>query len=383
MPCEYNRAWVEIDLDALAHNANEVRSLLPSGCELLAIVKSDAYGHGAERVAERLQREGVGTFAVASVSEGVRLREYGVEGEILVLGHTFAKDAALLEEYNLTQLILDGAHAKELSGAGRKLRVHIAIDTGMHRLGADHADLNEIEGIYSCKNLVVEGVGTHFASSDSHEQGDVDFTNLQIERFYEVVRALNSKGFHTGKLHAQASSGILNYPGLDCGYARIGIALYGMLSDDTETKIKPNLRPVLSLRANIAQVRWVGAGESVSYGRIFTTDRPTKLAVVSVGYADGVPRHMSGNGGMCIVRGRKAPIVGRVCMDLLVIDVTDAGPVEAGDVVTLIGRDAGESIRCEDFAAASGTITNEIVCRLGGRLPKIYIDNGSVEYGAW
>jgi len=377
-PLEYGRAWVEIDLDALAHNASEFRSMLPKGCELMAVVKSDAYGHGAEKVAWRLQREGVGAFAVVSVAEGVRLRGQGVGGEILVLGYTDARDAGFLSEYDLSQLVVDGAHAKSLNETGHELRVHIAIDTGMHRLGVEPSNFEEIESIFRCKNLRIEGVATHFASSDSRSQGDVDFTNLQTERFSALVGALKGKGHDVGKLHTQASYGFLNYPGIECDYARLGIALYGVLSEDGETVAKPSLRPVMSVRAYVAQVRDVGAGESVSYGRTYWTERPTRLATVSIGYADGVPRAMSGKGGFCAVHGRRAPIVGRICMDLMMIDVTGIDSVKAGDVVTVIGRDGGETIRCEDFAAASGTITNEVLSRLGGRLPKVYIEQRSV-----
>jgi len=365
------RAWVEIDLDALAHNTSFMRSLLPDGCELMAIVKTDAYGHGCIKCAERINREGVSLFAVATVIEGVRLRDSIPEGEILVLGYTHPKDAAFLYTYNLSQLVVDGEHAKALDMTGHKLRVHIAVDTGMHRLGIEQSNIAEIESVFACKNLIVEGIATHLASSDSLDEGDVEFTNLQMDRFLSVVDTLKSKGYDVGKVHAQTSHGVLNHNGFRCDYARVGIALYGVLSNDDETRIKPSLRPVLSLKAIIAQVRWIGAGESVSYGRTFTTDRPTKIATVSVGFADGVPRHMSGSG-MCIVNGHKVPIIGRICMDLLVIDVTDVEAVAAGDVATLIGRDGDEVIRCEDFAAASGTISNEIICRLGGRLPRVY-----------
>ena len=371
-PSKDMRAWVEIDLNALAHNVSKMRALLPEGCELMAIVKSDAYGHGAVKCAERLHREGVGLFAVATVIEGVRLRDSLAEAEILILGYTHARDAAFLNAYNLSQLVVDGEHAKALNETGYKLRVHIAVDTGMHRLGIEQSNFAEIESVYACKNLIIEGVATHFASSDSLDQADVEFTNLQMERFYSVVDALMEKGYNVGKLHSQASYGVLNYRSLRCDFTRVGIALFGLLSSNDETVVKPDLRPVLSLKAIIAQVRWIEAGESVSYNRTFTTDKPTKIATVSVGYADGVPRQLSGKGGMCIINGCKVPIIGRICMDLLVVDVTGIESVAAGDVATFIGRDGEEVIRCEDFAAASGTITNEILSRLSGRLPRIY-----------
>ena len=366
------RAWVEIDLDALAYNSVQLRSLMPQGCELMAVVKADAYGHGADRVAARLFDEGVRAFAVATVGEGVRLREFVPEGEIIVLGYTNPKDAGFLRDFRLTQLIVDGAYAKALNDTGYSIYAHISIDTGMHREGVPASDLTEIESIYARNNLNITGIETHLASSDSLDIDDVRFTNSQIERFFSTVEALRKKGYCVGSLHIQASYGLLNYPDTKCDCIRAGIALYGVLSHDEDTVIKPALKPVLALKAVVAQVRWIEAGEGVSYGRTFTADKPLKLATVCIGYADGVPRHMSGNGGMCLVRGHKVPIIGRICMDLLMLDVTDVETVEQGDIVTLIGRDGSEEIRCEDFARASDTISNDILCRLGCRLPRVY-----------
>ena len=364
------RAWVEIDLDALAHNVRELRLNLPPGCELMAVVKTDAYGHGAMAVARRLWEEDVRAFGVATVAEGVSLRKGGLKGSILVLGYASPGEANALSEYGLEALVVDGSHAKALDKTGKKLRVHIAIDTGMHRLGMEPKDFGEIESVFHCENLSVAGVASHLAASDSLDCDDVEFTGMQIKAFYGTVDALKAKGYDVGKLHIQASYGLCNYPGLQCDYARVGIMLYGVMSDGAKAKTTPNLRPVLSLRARVAQVRLIGAGESVSYGRLFKAERPTMLATVSIGYADGVPRQMSGNGGMCIVNGKKTPIIGRICMDMLMLDVTGAGQVKQGDVVTLIGKDDSEEIRCEDFAAASGTITNDILCRMGARLGK-------------
>jgi serine/alanine racemase len=200
----------------------------------------------------------------------------------------------------------------------------------------------------------------------------VDFTNKQIEKFFSVTEALKSKNYDVGKLHILASYGIYNYPALECDYARAGIALYGVMSHKEETKIKPQLKPVLSLRARIAEVQFIGIGESVSYARTFIAKEPMKIATITVGYADGIPRQMSGNGGMCILHGHKAPIIGRICMDLIVIDVSKIDSAIPGDIVTFIGRDGGEEIRCEDFAMMCGTISNDILCRLGERLQRIY-----------
>jgi len=370
---ESGRAWVEIDPGAVVHNAHALKALLPDGCEMMAVVKTDAYGHGAAGIAKMLWDEGVRAFAVATVDEGVDLRKEGITGNILVLGYAPACHAVVLADNELELAVVDGVHARELDGTGVKLRVHIAIDTGMHRFGVEPRNIAEIEDIFRCRNLTVVGTGSHLAVPDSQDSGDVEFTNRQIKLFYDTIDALREKGHDVGKVHVQASYAVCNYPGLQCDYARIGIMLYGVMSDYSQVKVRPDLRPVLSLRARIAQVRCVEAGESVSYGRIYSTARPSKLATVCIGYADGVSRQMSGNGGMCIVNGIKVPVVGRVCMDLLMIDVTDAGCVRAGDAVTLIGRDGGAEIRCEDFAAASGTITNEVLCRLGGRLPRVIL----------
>ena len=373
MSREEGRAWVEIDLDALAYNAGKLRSLAPPGCELMAVVKTDAYGMGAVRVAQRLRDEGVKSFAVATVDEGVQLRESGLEGDILVLTYTRPSRAALLSDYRLAQLIVDKDYAIALDSMGHKLRVHVALDTGMHREGIDAASLPDIESVFLCDNLTVEGISTHLASSDSLDAGDMEFTYLQIERYYSAIESLVAMGYDVGKLHIQASYGIYNYPDLRCDFIRAGIALCGALGHDEEMITRPELRPVVSVRAVVAQVRWIGAGESVSYGRTFTTEKPIKLATICIGYADGVPRHMSGNNGACIIRGIKSPIVGRVCMDLIMADVSAIEAVAPGDVATLIGADGGEEIRCEDVARASGTIANEILSRLGTRLPRVYV----------
>jgi len=376
VPSVVGRAWVEIDLDALGHNVAATRALLPDECSIMAIVKTDAYGHGIVRVAQRMQQEGVKAFAVATVLEGIKLRDNGLDGEILVLGYTPPGDAKFLESNDISQLIVDGAYAGALNETGHKLRVHIAIDTGLHRLGIESSKFSVIESVYACENLIVNGIATHFASSDGLKKGDFEYTDLQVHKFWTVIDALKSRGYDVGRLHAQASYGICNHPAIRCNYVRAGIMLYGMMSRREDTLIKPDLIPVLSLRAVIAQVRWINSGASVSYGRTFTTDRPTKIATVGLGYGDGLPRSISGKDAYAIVCGTKVPIIGRVCMDLLMLDVTDVGQVQAGDIATFIGKDGDEEILCEDLAEIADTITNEIVCRLSERLPRIYMERG-------
>ena len=370
-PQKRGRAWAEIDLDALAHNLADIRSKIPEKCEVMAVVKANAYGHGVEEVAGRLVREGIKSFAVATVTEGVRLRKCVPDGSILVMGYTSPKDARCLNGSKLSQLVVDGEHARSLNDTGYVLPVHIAVDTGMHRLGVEPSNLKEIESIFNCKNLIIEGIATHLASPDSLEESDTVFTNEQLESFCSVVRELKDKGYNVGKTHIQSSYGVYNYPELKCDYVRPGIMLYGVQSQNDKTKIKTDLKPVLSLRAVIAQVKWIGAGESVSYGRLYIANKPVKLATVSIGYADGVPRQMTGNGGKCIVNGQKVPIIGRICMDMIMLDVTDIEHVAAGDIATIIGKDGDEEIYCEEIAEAAGTITNDVLSGLSIRLPRI------------
>jgi len=375
MPEERSRAWVEINLNALGHNINDIRSKIPEKTEIMAIVKANAYGHGVKKTAEKLYEEGIKAFAVATLSEGIQLREYISDGEILVLGYTQPDNACFLHENRLSQLITDNEYAKALSNTGLSLHAHIAIDTGMHRLGTEPDDFEAVESIFKCENLIINGIATHLSSSDGSTPEDTEFTEMQLRKFYDLISELNSKGYNTGKIHAQSSYGIYNYSYIKSDYVRPGIMMYGVQSQNGDTKIKTDLQPVLSLKAIIAQVRWIKAGEHVSYGRSYTVEKPIKLATVSIGYADGIPRQMSGNNGQCIVKGKKVPIIGRICMDMLMLDVTGVEDVKPGDIVTLIGKNGDEEIRCEDMAEASGTITNDILTRLGSRLPRIYLND--------
>ncbi|MCL2628918.1 MAG: serine racemase VanT catalytic subunit [Oscillospiraceae bacterium] len=359
-------------MEALSNNVADIRKVSPKETEMMAVLKADAYGHGVERVAKRLVREGVGAFAVATVAEGVKLRGIVPDADILVLGCAHTDDAGCLFDYNLSQLVVDDVHAKALDSTGYKLRIHVAVDTGMHRLGIEPSDFDDIEKLFNYENLTVVGIGTHLSSPDSFEADDVEFTNKQMQSFYDVIKKLRDKGYDVGKLHAQSSYGIYNYPEIKCDYTRPGIMLYGVQSQADDTKVKTNLEPMLSLKADISQVRFIKAGESVSYGRLFTADKPMKIATVGIGYADGIPRQMTGKNGMAIVGGIKVPIIGRICMDMLMLDVTDVEGVKTGDIATFIGKDGNEEIRAEELAAAAGTITNDILCRLGNRLPRVY-----------
>lgn len=366
---EDDRAWIELDLDALGHNARQLTGAMPAGCRMMAVVKADAYGHGAVSVASCLQEIGIKAFAVATVDEGIRLRRCGITGEILVLGYTCPSRAQELRRYDLMQTLIDHDYALALEQQGIHIQAHIKVDTGMHRLGYDPADPQTVCSAFGLAHIHVAGIYTHLCAADSPDDADVQFTERQIDSFRRLLHTLTAMGIRLPKIHMHSSYGLLNYPGLDCDYARVGIALYGVYSGPNDrTKLRPDLRPVLSLRSRVVLVRSLPRGESVGYGRAFTTERRSKIAVIPIGYADGIPRNLSCGRGCVLIGGQKAPIVGRICMDQLTVDVTDIPHVEPGMVVTLIGKDGANQITAADMAAAAGTITNELLSRLGPRL---------------
>ena len=366
------RAWREVDLEAVAHNAAWLQGRMGPGCQLMAVVKADAYGHGAGAVARCLEEQGVKAFAVACLSEGIALRRQGVEGLILILGYTPPEEAAELVRWGLTQCVADEAHGRALSAAGVPLEVHLALDTGMHRLGIPAEDHGAIARTRALPNLRFTGTFSHLCVSDSASPEDQAFTQTQLDRFYGAVAWMAAAGLDPGAVHIQASYGILNLPPQPCAWARAGIALYGVYSRGEDRPPSDVLRPALSLRARVAALRTVPAGEGAGYGLAFRARKDTKLAVVTIGYADGLPRMLAQAGGAVLVRGVRCPMAGRMCMDQLLVDVTGVPQAAPGDVVTLIGRDGGAEIRAEEVAAQCGTITNELLSRLGNRLPIQY-----------
>lgn len=368
-PSPTARAWREVDLAALGHNAQVLRNTLAPGTELMAVVKAEAYGHGGAVTARTLQRAGVRAFAVACLAEGIALRKAGIRGTILILGYTSPEEAPLLTRWHLTQTVADIDHGRALAARGRRVHVHLALDTGMHRLGILAENRKEILEAFRLPNLVVDGVFSHLYVSDSLEAEDVAYTQEQLTLFYDTVAWLRTAGYDPGKVHIQSSYGLWNLPAQPCDYVRAGIALYGVRSDDAPVQRSLDLRPVLSLRARVASIRTVQAGESAGYRRVFQAEQETKLAVVTIGYADGLPRDLPQRGGQVLIQGRRCPMVGWMRMDQLLVDVRDLSEVAPGDTVTIIGRDGGQVIRAEELAACCGTITNELLSRLGMRLP--------------
>lgn len=365
------RAWLEISLKNLRWNYRRLSELISDGGSLMAVVKADAYGHGAIQTAKALCEEGCGAFAVAALEEGIALRNADIKGEILVLGYTMPRDAFLLERYNLIQTIVDEAHARALAATGCRVRGHLAVDTGMNRLGISHRNRQAILHVLTMQGITVEGVYSHMSVPDSPLEADRSYTLRQIEYFMNLKEMLEKHGYGKLAFHMQSSYGLLFYPMQGMRYARPGIALYGCASNHVEENLGLPLKPVLQMKSRIGCIRQVEAGEYVSYGRTYEAAGRRKIAVLAAGYADGLPRSLSGQG-YALVSGKRAPIIGRICMDQTMLDITDIEGVSYGDIATLIGTEKNAEIKAVEMASLAGTITNELLSRLGGRLTKTY-----------
>lgn len=375
-PAAHNtgRAWIELDRTALENNVRVLRAMLPDGCALMPAVKANAYGHGAVLIAKTLNRLHIKSFCVACASEGAELRRHGVKGEILVLGYTPPEQFPLLPRYRLSQTVVDFAYAVLLNDYGKRIHVHVGIDTGMHRLGERSEHTEQLCAIFEMKNLIIDGTFTHLCADDSTGAQERAFTELQAQSFFHAADELKRLGYACQKLHLLSSYGVINYPELGGDYARVGIALYGVLSTEEDTKtLGGALTPVLSLKARVSSVRDLYAGECAGYGMAFTATHDMKIAALAIGYADGLPRSLSDGGGYVLINGCKAPIIGRICMDQTIVDVTEVPDVKAGDTAVVIGRSGDREISVCDIAQRTGTITNEILSRLGTRLERIVI----------
>ncbi len=359
-----SRAWAEIDLAALENNVRVLRSMLPEHTRLMPAVKANAYGHDAVLISRELNSMGIDSFCVACAEEGAQLRRGGVRGEILILGYTAPEEFYFLKQYKLSQTVIDHKYAKLLCSSG-KFRVHIGIDTGMHRLGIPWDNFDEIAELFLSGNLPIDGIFTHLAADDTAYGKDREFTGIQAARFRQVIDGLNSLGFYP-KTHLQSSLGVLNYSELAADYARTGLALYGCVDGE----IGNALLPVLSLKARISSVRTVLRGESIGYGTGFVANRDMKIAALSIGYADGLPRALSDGIGTVLINGRCASIAGKVCMDQTIVDVSGVD-VSQGDTAVIIGSSDDEKITACEIARLCGTIPNEILVGIGERVKRM------------
>jgi alanine racemase len=364
--------YATINLAALAHNVSCITRYLPHDCEILAIVKANAYGHGAVETAQALVRQGIGRFAVASLDEGIALRHAGLNASIVVLGALFEEQVSDLVAHQLTPVISDGRILSSLTKAARShqapYRIHLKVETGMGRLGLSPEELLSLLDSPLVRNpLQVEGIMTHLADADGK---DSTFTERQLGVFRTVLEQVRQRGVTFPLVHTANSAAIVRFPDAHFSLVRPGIMLYGYHTLPT-TVPAPDLKPVLSLHTTIAQLRAIPRGGTVSYNGTFIATRPTRIAVLPIGYADGYSRRLSHRGSV-LIQGRRAPIVGLVCMDMIMVDVTDLAPVHVGETVTLIGQQGGESIWADEIATCIGTIPYEVLCGIGSRVPRLY-----------
>ena len=373
---ETMRTWAEVDLSALEHNYNAIKALIPEGCKILAPVKADAYGHGAVPVSRKLQDLGCDVLAVACAAEAVELRRGGITAPILCLGNTLPEYAQYIFDNNVIQAVGDADTAQALSDAavqaGITLQVQLKVDTGMSRLGFfwskdgdNSAVLEQLCHVFALPGLSVVGMFTHFSDADGSEEYSME----QFSRFLAARDALAERGHTVPLVHCAASAATLRFPCTHMDMVRPGIALYGYYPDESlDGFVDDGLRPVMSVKSRIVAVRDLPKGTCVSYGRTAVLERDSKLAVLPIGYGDGLPRLLS-NKMSFLIHGVPCPIVGRVCMDMCMVDVTDLPGVVPGDVATIYGGDLAEKA-----AKLTGTIVYELMCDLTPRVPRIYLD---------
>ena len=377
----YFLCYAEISLEAIGHNIREVKKRLPEGVKLLGVVKANAYGHGAVPVASYLENQ-VDYFATATIEEAVELRENGISAPILILGYVSPSQYGDLVEYDITQTIDSYAQAlaleKEAARQNRKAKAHLAVDTGMTRIGfqvTEH-DADEAAKLADLPHIELEGMFTHFSCAD---QEDKTYCSMQMEKYDKMTALLAERGVTIPLRHICNSAGIMEFDDHRFEMVRSGIITYGIYPSEEVKKERLDLIPALSWKSHVIHVKEVGPGIGVSYGATYVTEKPmTRIATVSAGYADGYPRALS-NQGCVLIHGKKAPIIGRICMDQFMVDVTDIEGVSVMDEVTLVGHDGNKMLTVEEVANEAGSFNYEFVCGIGKRVPRVYIRNGEMK----
>ena len=373
---KYSRVFAKIDLGAVRNNFLAMKEKLRDGTKIIAVVKADGYGHGAVPIARMAEPwDFIWGFAAATVEEAVELRLAGIKKPILILGCVFEEDYEKLTAYGIRPTVFQLSAARELSKTavrtGTSLPVHLAVDTGMSRIGfADTEEsVKEIEEMAKLPGLVLEGIFTHFARADEKDKSDAV---SQLNRYLRFICLLQEAGISIPLRHCSNSAGILEMPEANMDAVRAGISMYGIYPSDEMDRNRIRLEPAMELKSHIVYIKEVPAGVPVSYGGTFVTDRPTRIATIPVGYADGYPRSLSSRG-CVLIRGKRAPILGRICMDQFMADVTDI-PAEELDEVTLMGRDGEEFLSVDELGALSGRFPYEFVCDVSKRVPRIYVN---------
>ncbi len=380
---KYRRVQADIDLDAVLFNFEQMNKNVAQGTKIIAVVKTDAYGHGAVPIASFIENlDYLWGFATATVDEAVELRKAGIEKPILILGYTFPECYKDIVKYDIRQTIfaLDMAEAlsKEAVRQNKKAYVHMKLDTGMGRIGYQTVEAAVADALMIKKLPMIEteGVFTHFANADTENQ---EFTFKQIEKFHEMTNAMEEHGVTFSLKHCANSAGIIELTDQKFELVRAGIISYGLWPSNEVKKDVVQLKPILSLKSHVVYVKEVEPGTAVSYGSTWVAREKRKIATVPIGYGDGYPRSLS-NKGYVLIKGQRAPIVGRVCMDQLMVDVTEISEdIKTGDRVTLIGQDGDCTITAEELGELSGRFNYELVCDLGNRIPRIYWKDGKIK----
>ncbi|MBU3176174.1 alanine racemase [Clostridium estertheticum] len=372
-------AWAEVDLDKLAHNMREIRRVTRSK-KIMAVVKADAYGHGAVDVAPVLLENGADSLAVAMLSEAMELRRSGIECPIMILGFTPPELIDNLLKYNIEQTVFSYEFAKQLSkmaqDENKTAKIHIALDTGMGRIGFLPSDesVQEVYKISLLPNIIIEGIFCHFSTAD---EKDKTYTNIQVEKFDEFYQKLKAKKVYINTRHIANSAAIIDLPEIHYEAVRPGIIIYGYYPSDEVIKEKLDLLPAMTLKTNVVHIKMLPPGEYVGYGREYKTDKKSVIATLPIGYADGYTRLLFQKAKV-IIKGKFAPVVGKICMDQCMIDITNINGVKVGDEVILIGEDENNKFNADIVGGLIGTISYEIVCMIGKRVPRVYIKEGEV-----
>lgn len=371
--------WAEVNLDNIINNIKEIKKNI-NGEEIIAVVKANAYGHGAVDVAPVLIENGADRLAVAMLSEALELREAGIKVPILILGYTDVAFSEMLINNDIEQTVYSLDYAKELSkkaeALGKVAKIHIAVDTGMGRIGflPNEKSVEEVVEISKLSNLRITGIFTHFSNADEQ---DKSYAHNQIEKFNSFINEIEKREVNLGLKHISNSASIIDIEDAHYNAIRPGIILYGYYPSDYINKDKLKLMPALSLKCQVIHVKELPKGEYIGYGRKFRTERYSVIATLPIGYADGYIRGLYEKAHV-IINGKLAPVVGKICMDQCMIDVTDVGPVKVGDEVVLLGEDNGVKNNADDIAKMLDTINYEILCMIGRRVPRIYIKDGKM-----
>lgn len=376
---KHSRVCAHIDLDAVLFNAESIYRNIRPDSKIMAVIKTDGYGHGAVEIARELEHlDYIYGYGVATVEEGIILRKKGMKKPILILGYVFREHYYDVVKYDIAPAVFTIDMARDLSKAAiiadKNCKIHLAVDTGMGRIGyqVTEESADEMEQIAGLPNIITEGIFTHFSRADETDRAN---TEQQMELFQQMIEMLETRGLHIPLKHCSNSAGIVEFPEANMDLVRAGVILYGMWPSTEVNHERIPLKPAMTLISHVAYVKMLKAGHAISYGGTFVTQKDTRIATIPVGYGDGYCRGLS-NTGYVLIHGQKAPVIGRICMDQFMVDVSEIPEVAVGDRVTLIGKDGQQAITMEEIGEISGRFNYEFACDLGKRIPRIFYKNG-------